>query len=202
MSLHGSRNKRSDVSAVNVSESGNGSGKKPFLTPYEMTSFAVLGALMYCSKAVMEWAPNIHLLGMFTMTFALAYRTKGLIPLYVYVFLNGLFAGFAVWWIPYLYIWTILWGVTVILPKRLPVPVSAVMYSAVCGLHGLLFGVMYAPVQALFFGLDFNQTLAWIAAGLPFDIMHAIGNFAAGFLIIPLVKLIKKVNIGNGSIKK
>ncbi len=75
------------------------------------------------------------------------------------------------------------------------------MYSAVCGLHGLLFGVMYAPVQALFFGLDFNQTLAWIAAGLPFDIMHAIGNFAAGFLIIPLVKLIKKVNIGNGSIK-
>ena len=31
--------------------------------------------------------------------------------------------------------------------------------------------------------------------------MHAIGNFAAGFLIIPLVKLIKKVNIGNGSIK-
>ena len=146
------------------------------MTPYEMTSFAVLGALMYCSKAVMEWAPNIHLLGMFTMTFALAYRTKGLIPLYVYVFLNGLFAGFAVWWIPYLYIWTILWGVTVILPKRLPVPVSAVMYSAVCGLHGLLFGVMYAPVQALFFGLDFNQTLAWIAAGLPFDIMHAIAD--------------------------
>lgn len=174
------------------------SGKKPFLTPYEMAVFAVLGALMYCSKAVMEWTPNIHLLGMFTMTFALAYRTKGLAPLYVYVFLNGLFAGFNVWWVPYLYIWTILWGVTLLLPKKLPVPFSAVMYSAVCGLHGLLFGVMYAPAQALFFGLDFNQTLAWIASGLPFDIMHAIGNFAAGFLIIPLVKLIKKFDINIG----
>ena len=167
--------------------------KKPFLTPYEMAIFSVLGTLMYCSKVIMEQLPNIHLLGMFTMTFALVYGVKGLVPLYVYDFLNGLLTGFGVWWVPYLYIWTILWGVTMILPKKLPTAISAIMYSVVCGLHGLLFGVMYAPAQALFFGLDFNQTLAWIAAGLPFDILHAIGNFAAGFLIIPLVKLIKKI---------
>lgn len=167
---------------------------KPFLSPLELVTFAILGALMYCSKIIMEWAPNIHLLGMFTMTYTLAYRVKGLIPIYVYVFLNGFFAGFAVWWVPYLYIWTVLWGMTMLLPKKLPVKAAVFVYPVVCGLHGLMFGTLYAPAQALFFGFDFRQTLAWIAAGFPWDILHAVGNFAAGFLILPLVKLIRKLD--------
>lgn len=81
-----------------------------------------------------------------------------------------------------------------LLPKKLPPGAALLMYSAVCGLHGLLFGVLYAPVQALFFGYNFKQTLAWIASGLPFDILHAVGNFAAGFLIMPLLKLIRKLD--------
>ena len=109
----------------------------------EMTVFAMLGAVMYCSKIVMEWAPNIHLLGMFTITFTIVYRMKALIPIYVYVLLNGFFAGFQ---------------------------------------------------PALMYGLNFKQMLAWIAAGLPFDAVHAIGNFAAGFLILPLVKLLRKID--------
>lgn len=167
---------------------------KPFLTPVEIVTFGILGALMYCSKIIMEWAPNIHLLGMFTMTFTVAYRTKGLIPIYVYVFLNGFFSGFAVWWVPYLYIWTVLWGVTMLLPKKISFKASLVLYPVLCAFHGLLFGTLYAPVQALFFGYNFEQTLAWIAAGFPWDIAHCVGNFAAGFLIAPLVKLIRKLD--------
>lgn len=167
---------------------------KPFLTPSELAIFAILGALMYCSKIIMEWAPNIHLLGMFTMTYTLAYRARGLIPIYVYVFLNGFFSGFAMWWIPYLYIWTILWGATMLLPKKMPVKAAVLVYPVVCALHGLLFGTLYAPAQALMFGFDFNQTLVWIAAGFPWDIIHGIGNFAAGFLILPLVRLIRKLD--------
>lgn len=168
--------------------------KKPLLSVAEMTIFAVLGALMFCSKVIMEWAPNIHFLGMFTMTYTLAYRTKALIPIYVYVLLNGIYAGFQPWWIPYLYIWTVLWGVTMLLPKKLPSKIACIVYPIVCGLHGLAFGILYAPAQALMFGLNFNQTLAWIAAGFPFDCVHAAGNFAAGFLILPLVTLIRKID--------
>lgn len=61
----------------------------------------MLGALMYASKVVMEVAPNVHLLGVFTMAFTLVYRKKALYPIYTYVLLNGLFTGFATWWIPY-----------------------------------------------------------------------------------------------------
>lgn len=169
---------------------------KPFLTPFELVIFAVLGALMYCSKIIMEWAPNIHLLGMFTMTYTLAYRAKGLIPIYVYVFLNGLFSGFAAWWIPYLYLWAILWGVTMLLPKKMPDKIAAFVYPVVCGLHGLAFGTLYAPAQALLFGFSFKQTLAWIISGLPFDAIHAVSNLCAGLLVLPLTKLIRKLDKG------
>ena len=158
-----------------------------------MCIFSMLGALMFCSKIIMEVLPNIHLLGMFTVVFTIVFRIKALIPIYIYVFLNGLYAGFSAWWVPYLYIWTLLWGAVLLIPRKLPKKVRAVIYSAVCCLHGLCFGVLYAPVQALMFGFNFEQTLAWIAAGLTFDVIHGIGNLAAGFLILPLSELLFKL---------
>ena len=160
---------------------------------WEICIFAMLGSLMFCSKIIMELLPNIHLLGMFTMVYTLVFRGKALIPIYIYVFINGLYAGFATWWIPYLYLWTVLWAVTMLLPRHIPRKVACVLYPVVCCLHGLAFGTLYAPVQALLFGLNFKQMLAWILAGLPWDVVHAIGNFFAGLLVVPLSDLLKKI---------
>lgn len=159
----------------------------------EMVIFSMFATLMLISKKILEWAPNIHLLGMFTMLLTLCYRKKALIPLYLYVFLNGLLEGFSLWWMPYLYIWTILWGVTMLLPKKLSPKYAAIVYPLVCGLHGLAFGALYAPAHALMYGFDFKTTLAWIGAGLPFDLLHAVGNFAAGLLVLPLRKIIERL---------
>ena len=167
--------------------------KKANLSIQEMVVFAVLGTLMFCSKILMEILPNIHLLGMFTMTFTLAFRKKALIPLYVYVMINGLYAGFSLWWIPYLYVWAILWGVTMLLPKRMPKKIACIVYPIVCALHGFAFGTLYAPAQALMFGFDFKQTIAWIVAGLPWDAIHGVGNLCAGVLIVPLSELLKEL---------
>ena len=166
---------------------------KKNLSIKEICLFAILGALMFISKIVMEALPNIHLLGMLTITYTIVFRKKALIPIYVYVLLDGLFAGFNAWWIPYLYIWTILWGITMLLPKNMPKSVSIVVYPFICALHGLFFGALYAPVQALMYGFTFEQTLTWIAAGLTFDIIHMIGNFAVGLLIFPISITLKKL---------
>lgn len=155
--------------------------------------FALLGALMFVSKVVLEFLPNIHLLGMLTMTYTLVFRKKALIPIYVYIMLNGLYAGFNLWWLPYLYIWTVLWGVTMLLPQDMPKGVACVVYPLVCCLHGLAFGTLYAPAQALMFHLNWEQTLAWIVAGLPWDLVHGIGNLAAGLLIVPVSGVLKKL---------
>ena len=157
----------------------------------ELAIFAMLGAIMYISKIIMEWIPNVHLLGTLTMAYTLVYRRKALYPIYVYVFLNGALGGFNAWWIPYLYIWTILWGVTMLLPKQMPKRVSSIIYMLVCALHGFGFGILYAPAQALMFGLSFKATLTWVASGFPFDVIHGIGNFFCGMLIIPLVTLLR-----------
>lgn len=162
------------------------------LTVREIAVFAMLGAVMYVSKVVMEGLPNIHLLGVFTIAITLVYRTKALYAIYTYVFLNGLFGGFSVWWLPYLYIWTVLWGAAMLLPENIPLKLKPVVYMVLCSLHGFLFGVLYAPAQALLFGLDFKQTLSWIAAGFPFDCIHGVSNFFCGLLILPIVKALEK----------
>ena len=87
---------------------------------YELVLFPILGVMMFISKLFMEFLPNIHLLGMFIMVFTLVFRWKALIPIYVYVFLVGLYGGFAPWWWANLYTWTVLWAVTMLLPRRMP----------------------------------------------------------------------------------
>lgn len=164
----------------------------------EMCLFAMLGTLMFCSKVIMEALPNIHLLGMFTMVYTIAFRKKALIPIYIYVFENGLYAGFATWWLPYLYIWTILWAITMLIPKKIPKKAACIIYPIVCAFHGLAFGTLYAPAQALIFGLNFEQMIAWIIAGLPWDITHGIGNFFAGMLVVPLSDVLKKLTVRSG----
>lgn len=151
---------------------------------------------MFCSKIFLEWAPNIHLLGALTISCTIVYRRQALFPIYIYVLLNGIYSGFAVWWIPYLYIWAILWGITMLLPKKMPKRIAFPVYMLICGLHGMAFGTLYAPVQALFYGLSFQGTIAWILSGLPFDFIHGLGNFAAGILIVPFVSLLKKLERG------
>ena len=156
--------------------------------------FAMLGTVMFCSKIIMEALPNIHLLGALTIAYTIVYRYKALIPIYIYVALNGVFAGFNAWWVPYTYIWTILWGVTMLLPRRMPDAVKQILYPLICGLHGFAFGMLYAPAQAIMFNLDFRGMLAWISAGLPFDVIHGIGNCFAGILILPLSNLLLRLS--------
>ena len=153
----------------------------------------MLATLMFCSKILMEALPNIHLLGMLTMTYTIVLRKKALIPVYVYVLLNGLYGGFSMWWVPYLYIWTILWAVTMLLPRNMPKKIACVVYPVVCALHGFLFGLLYAPAQAIMFGLNGEQLVAWLVSGISFDIIHGIGNFVAGLLILPVSEFLKKL---------
>lgn len=161
------------------------------LTVREMTVFAMLGAIMYASKILMELVPNVHLLGVFTIAFTVVYRRKALYPIYVYVFLNGIFCGFATWWVPYLYLWTVLWGAVMLLPKQMPKGLRPLVYMSVCAAHGFLYGTLYAPAQAVLFGLDFQKTIAWILAGLPWDFVHGVSNFFCGILIVPVISALR-----------
>lgn len=158
--------------------------------------FALLGALMLVSKLALEFLPNVHMLAALTIAYTVVFRKKALYPIYVYVLLNGIVAGFSLWWIPYLYLWTILWGVTMLLPKNMKPKVAVPVYMVTAALHGFLFGTMYAPAQAIMFGLDFKATISWIIAGLPWDAIHGVSNFFMAILVLPIVKTIRLAQKG------
>ncbi len=162
----------------------------------EIVIFGMLGALMYISKVLLEFLPNVHLIGVFIVASTVVYRRKALYPLYIFVFLTGLLSGFSTWWLPYLYIWTVLWGFVMLLPRNIPAKIRPLVYMLVCAAHGSLFGTLYAPAQALLFGLDFNGMITWIIAGLPWDAIHGVSNFLVGVLIAPLISVIRLAEKG------
>ncbi len=160
----------------------------------DIAVFGMLGALLYASKVAMEAFPNIHIIAALITAITIVYRWRALYPIYIFVFLTGLFGGFSMWWIPYLYVWTILWAMVMLLPKKLPKAVSAITYMVVCSLHGFFFGILYAPAQALMFGLSFDEMLVWIAAGALFDTVHGISNFFCASLVLPVAGVLKKLS--------
>lgn len=159
----------------------------------DMVIFAMLGTILFISKIIMEFLPNIHPIAMFITVYTLVYRAKALIPIYVYVLMLGVYYGFNMWWIPYLYIWTFIWALIMLIPKNASFKVKGILSTLFCGLHGILFGTLYAPAQAIIFGLNFNGMIAWIIAGLPWDVVHMCGNIAMSVLVIPLYKLLFKL---------
>ena len=169
------------------------STQKAKISVKEITVFALLGALMYMGDILMEALPNIHLVGVLTVVYTLVFRKKALIPIYIYVFITLLTNGFGMWSLPYLYLWTVLWGIVMILPPQMPKWLQWIAYPLVCALHGIFFGTLYAPAHALMMGFDFKGMITWILAGLTFDFIHAVGNLAGGMLIVPLKDFLLKL---------
>ena len=85
----------------------------------EITVFAMLGSLIFGTKVLMEILPNVHLTGALIIAYTVVYRKKALYPIYTFVILNGIYAGFAKLWLPYLYIWGIFWWIVLLLLKNM-----------------------------------------------------------------------------------
>ena len=168
--------------------------KKTLVTVYEIAVFGMLGALMMVSDLVMNFIPNVHLVGVMTVVLTLAYRWKALFPIYIYVFLIGLFDGAGLW-ATYCYIWVILWGMVMLLPRNMPKWLAPIVYALVCGLHGFAFGFLLIPYQMALTGFGLEQALVWWQFGFyTADIPHGIGNLVGSILIVPLAPLIRKLD--------
>ena len=162
------------------------------LTLRESIVLSLLGAVMFCSKLITEAIPNVHFIAMLTMAYTVVFRKKAIYAILVFIMLTGLFYGFGVWWVPYFYLWPILWAVTLLLPTNLKPKYAVPMYMAVGFFHGLFYGTMYAPFQAIVFGLNFKRMIAWIVAGLPWDVIHAVGNLFACSLTVPVINALNR----------
>ena len=174
------------------------SKSKRGLTIREIVIFAMLGAILFIGDVLMEWAPNVHPVTVLVIVYTVVYRRKAIVPIVIYITLQAVFFG-GIWLVPYCYIFPLYYAIALLIPKNLCGIKAQICYSALSVLFGLVFGALYTPWQAAVFmkTLNFERILAWIVAGLPYDVVHAAGNFAASFLIIPLVKLLNKMEQKN-----
>jgi len=163
------------------------------LNTIDLAKFGMFGAIIYASKVAMASLPNIHLVAVFIAALTLVYRKKAIFPVIVYILFEGIFGGFTIYWLPYIYIWLMLWGVFMLMPQNISEKAKPWVYMITIGLHGLLYGTLCTPIIALALRMDFKASIAWIASGLSYDAIHGISNFCLGILIVPITRLLKRL---------
>lgn len=154
----------------------------------EIVLFGMLGAIAYVSQIALSFLPNIEVVSVLFLVYTRIFGRKALFPIYVFVLLEGIFYGFGSWWIMYLYVWAVLFGITMLFRKN----DSFLFWAILCGAFGLCFGALCAVTQGIMFGI--GSGIAYFINGIPFDIAHCIGNFFTTLALYkPLSFLLGKV---------
>ena len=138
----------------------------------ELALMGVLSALLFAGQVALAAIPNVEIVSLLVILYTLALGRKVFLVIYTFVLLEGVFYGFGLWWINYLYVWAAL--ALAVLPFRKKD--SALFFAVLSGFFGLFFGALCA----LPYGLAGGPAAAfayWIS-GIPFDLVHCGGNFA------------------------
>ena len=138
----------------------------------ELVLLALLGALLWVSKMALAWLPNIEPVSLLLIVYTVVLGWKALAPLYVYVAMELLIWGIGFWSICYTYVWLVL-VLLAMLFRRMESPLGWAVLSAAFGLG---FGALCSLVYWVSGGWAF--ALSWWVSGIPFDLLHCVGNFA------------------------
>jgi hypothetical protein len=150
----------------------------------EITLFAMLTAILFLGQTVLAPIPNVEVVSLLIIVYAVVFKWKSLIIIYVFVILQGVTYGFGIWWLSYLYIWAILAALSIALA-----PIfrdRSLLWALFAGLYGLIFGTL-TSIPYLFMG-RIGFAAAYIISGIPYDLIHAGGNFAVTLLLFYIVK--------------
>lgn len=135
-----------------------------------------MGAILYTAQIALSFLPNIEIVTLLVVIFTKNFGYKGTAACFIYVCLTSLTAGFGLWWFTYLVVWPLF---SLIVYKLRSVD-SWFIWAGINGAFGLCFGALFA-IPYIFVSPSYALTY-WIG-GIPFDITHCIGNFAAAVIL-------------------
>jgi len=165
--------------------------KKQIDAGYNIKDIAYTGmmiAVLEAVKQALAAIPNVELVSFFIIIFTIYYGWKVVPAVYAFVFIEFFIWGFGIWSISYLYVWMILVLVVMPFSKRK----NIFIFSTISGVFGLAFGGLCAITNIFLTGP--HGALGWWLAGLPFDLIHGIANFALCItLYIPIRKIFDKL---------
>ncbi|NMA07288.1 MAG: hypothetical protein GX928_06215 [Ruminococcaceae bacterium] len=127
-------------------------------------------AIVVAAKFAMSSLPNIEPVTLLFILYTKHLKKKTLYVIYVFTLIEGIIYGFHIWWITYLYVWTLLY-IFVSHAKG----EGVLYYASIGGIFGLIFGTL-TSIPYFFIG-GIAGGIAYISAGIVFDLVHAAGNF-------------------------
>lgn len=162
----------------------------------DIAYIAVMVAIIEVCKTALSFLPNIELTSFWIIMFMLFLGKRTYFAVPVFILIEGAIYGFGLWWLMYLYAWPLLALITWIFKKV----DSVIFWSVLSSIFGLSFGFL-CSIPYFFIGLSNGNIKAalttqftWWIAGIPWDIVHGIGNFVMMFVLyIPVSRAMNKI---------
>lgn len=153
--------------------------KRVFIALKEITLAGLMVATIEVAKAALSFLPNVELTSFLLIMYTVVFGKITFLVVPAFILIEGAIYGFNLWWIMYLYAWPLLIILTLMLRKKESLWVCTILSGA----FGLLFGALCA-IPYFFIGFingsfknGVMMAVSWWIAGIPWDIVHCIGNF-------------------------
>lgn len=129
-------------------------------------------AILETAKFALNAVANVELVTLLVILFTERFgQRETLSAVLLFALLESMWWGVNIWTITYFYVWPILVFISVPLAKE----PSVLLKSIAAGIFGLLFGLLCSLTTLVISGPQ--AAFAWWAAGIPFDLIHALSNF-------------------------
>lgn len=154
----------------------------------DIAIIGMLCAVIVAAKEAISFLPNIELVTLLIIVTTLVMGKKALFVIYVFVLIEGFLYGFGLHFIYYLYVWLVLFIVTISLKKH----TSPLLWAMVSAFYGFTYGSLCSITHFIIGGPA--SGFAFIVSGIPFDIVHGVANFIIALALFkPLYYIMNKV---------
>ena len=154
----------------------------------DIVIIGLFSSILFSIQVGLAFLPNVELVTLLIMIYTITLRKKAFYIITVFILLEGIFYGFGLWWINYLYIWYILFFITMVFRKER----SSLLWAMIAGAYGLFFGAL-CSIPYFFIG-GFQTAFAYWISGIPFDLAHGLANFLITLLLFkPLTRIIDEL---------
>ena len=150
----------------------------------EIVIYGILSAVLLAAHVSLGFLPNIEIVTLLILVYTLVFRKKVFFIIYIFVFLEGLIYGFGLWWINYLYVWSIQALITLLFRKN----DSVWFWSILSGIYGITFGALCTIPYFAIGGI--SGAFAYWTSGLLFDIIHCISNFIVCLVLFKPIRYV------------
>ena len=141
----------------------------------DIVLIGLLAGLLKSSQAVLSFLPNIEIVSLLILIFAIRLGAKRTVYITVlFSLLNIMIWGLSTATIGYFFVWSGYGVVCSIFRKILNTEIKVAIFL---GIFGIIFGGLFALV---YLPMGYSSALYYWINGLTFDIVHAVSNFIVG----------------------